>query len=275
MVAHAEYLRSPQAEIDDNARLVEGFKYLEPTLIENWPQALRNMSFPSRSIILSRVDILALGSNMFELAEYFIERYGVSYRMPISGIVQKIDVLTKDWADGFVVKLGGRTPKDTMAWYKSNGRARNSKEAMRFLLDCSERMMEDCLLFLAVDKAPRIWLREWMYIPPWAEFRCMLFNKQLKAISQYEYQKFFPELLKYRKSIEDAIVEFSQGFATASHIDDVVFDVYCFLVGDKWHVRLIELNPATTLTDPCLLSYSDIKEWRPSLLIVEKPPAAI
>ena len=137
-------------------------------------------------------------------------------------------------------------------------------DPLRFMLDCSERIYEDLLLAIHENYPPHIWVRQWAEIPRWSEFRCFMRERKLVGISQYNYidGEVFPEIGRDAGTIRWAIGEqFFPMFRKASHLNDVVFDVWVRVSTMRdntrdWSVKLLEINPFFSLTDPCLFKWS-------------------
>ncbi len=136
---------------------------------------------------------------------------------------------------------------------------------LRYFCDCSERMSDDLHLALANNYLPTLWVRQWLELQKWQEFRCFMRGRKLVGISQGNYRDgVFPECTQHEESIRWAIDQFFPDFQTACHLDDVVFDVIVYrkeyVPADKirtitWEVKLLEINPFGDFTDPCLFSW--------------------
>jgi hypothetical protein len=222
--------------------------------LENWPPALKRLSMPGISVCLSQDQAKALGSNILE--------YGPSFgpKQDISELEAELDYIVKTFPNGVFVRLGSRSPKDSLIALDQNFCAKSGAEALSFLLDCSERIADDLHLALANGYSPHIWLREYVKIPKWSEFRCFMQDRKLMGISQYYYHDSFPEIQENADSIQWAIERFfDEYFRKACHLDNVVFDVFVIATfssaGIVWEVKLNEINPYFQLTDPCLFEW--------------------
>jgi hypothetical protein len=231
---------------------------VRPTYIENWPAELHDLSIRSKGIRLTTEDARALGSNIIDFGELF------GQRKPIDDLVERINgFIWKYFKDGAFVKLGSRSPKDRLytVWGEgSSVRVTDGKEAVRLLCAGSERISDDLLLAINENYEPYIWLREWKEIPPWAEFRCFVRNRELIGISQYNYLKgrYFQEIEEYKEGIEKSIrVFYKDALEPILRLDSVIFDVFLAEEMSRLVTYLIELNPFFTLTDPCLFNWSD------------------
>jgi hypothetical protein len=236
-----------------------------PTYLENWPDTLHSLSIASVDIPLTRSEAIALGSNNIELGEAFAPE-------PLS-----MDPIRKKLTDAFkrlgggpaFIRLGSRSPKDVFYWPKDTFQVDNADEALQLMTAGSERILDDLKLSLHFDHLPHLFLRQWVDIPEWAEFRCYMKNRRLVAVSQYYYRKVYPEVLEDPSGILWAIEQFFLNqFRNASHLDDVVFDVVVTSrwLGrfHNWQVKLLEINPYWNLCDPCMFTWKAIDDLEAS-----------
>ena len=267
-----------------------------PTYIENWGRALHSLSIPSIDVPLSSDDSRRLGTNIIEFGEAFCEtaeerehnqlaaeaahkRMGllmtnkpadaadeIEFIKPtfvmedISGIRAKVSDAVAKMPRGAFIRLGSRSPKDSWLLHKEGGRVLPDEDPLRFMLDCSERMYEDLMLAVENNYRPHIWVRQWVDIPRWSEFRCFMRDRKLVGISQYNYldgevfTEIDPDYCRW------AIEMFFPSFLNATELSHVVFDVYLKtkLLGNSriTEVKLLEINPFFELTDPCLFSWA-------------------
>jgi hypothetical protein len=268
---------------------------IRPTYIENWEPALYSLSIPSIGILLEGDAARRLGTNIIEYGEIFRETAEerlqnqlaaswnaraaqarmlhqpepsdrVDFIKPTGGCCDISDIRTKattaveKMPDGAFIRLGSRSPKDSWSLQKSGGKVVVGQDPLQFLLDCSERIYEDLMLAIKQNYMPYIWVRQWIEIPRWSEFRCFMKGRQLAGISQYNYlqNEVFPEMDP--GMCEWAIREFFKIFRETTMLHDVVFDVFVKVrkAGPNSRdieVKLLEINPFFELTDPCLFSW--------------------
>lgn len=240
-----------------------------PTYLENWPQELQELSISQVDIPLTRDEAIALGSNILEFGEQF-----QPYPMSLDSVYTKLEDAFKRLPGPVFVRLGSRSPKDAVYWEKDTLAVSTPKEAIQLLTAGSERMYEDLQLGLTYDYNPHIFLRQWIKLEDWVEFRCFMKNRKLVGISQYYHRKRYPEIVDEWDTIQWAIETFFNSFfRTASHLDDVVFDVYMVRLGGgrsynscncasspwtSWRVRLLEINPYWNLTDPAMFTWPEL-----------------
>lgn len=265
-----------------------------PTYMENWPSDLHSLSIPSYSRKLTREEAAALGMDIVELGECF-DKISISSarRKEIrTDIIQWLDDKVKILPHGGFVRLGSRSPKDAfyldLLGVPTDFHITTGEQAYRALTACSERISDDLQMALSQDYEPYIFLRQWVDLPEWSEFRCFQRDCRLTGISQYYYRKAYPEIVAEAEGIKWAIEQFhrsciSQVAFEHSHLKDVVFDVYVTKkMRDRsketghadfdwhrdgagkhyrWEVKLSEINPYFNLTDPCLFDWNKPEEF--------------
>jgi hypothetical protein len=140
--------------------------------------------------------------------------------------------------------------------------------AMRMLTSGSRRVAFDLRVALKNNYRAVIFLREWQDIEDWAEFRCFMRNRKLVGISQYDCINLghCPEIAENEGPIRQAIDDFFVVFREASHLGDVVFDIYLDAVDGgspqpPFDVKLLEINPFITETDACLFEWSSTTDF--------------
>ncbi|MFA5766810.1 MAG: hypothetical protein WC919_02725 [Candidatus Paceibacterota bacterium] len=280
------------------SRIPSGCNYwdlVKPTYIENWEQSLHTLSIPSIDILLEGNAARRLGSNIIEYGEAFCDDATMKHneraaswnaqaaiaRMlhqpeppdrvdfikptgdmccDIGDIRAKVSEAVEKMPNGAFIRLGSRSPKDSWALQRSGGKIISGQDPLQYLLDCSERIYEDLMLAIKKDYLPHIWVRQWVEIPRWSEFRCFMKDRKLVGISQYNYLKgeVFPELDP--GMCEWAVREFFKMFREATTLTDIVFDVFVKVrkAGPNSRdieVKLLEINPFFELTDPCLFTW--------------------
>jgi len=234
---------------------------VRPTYIENWPPELCRLSIAQVDVPLTLAEAEAIGASMCELYEMFPK----PHMRDLTGIRKRVDEAVKKFPRGAFIRLGSRSPKDSAIAMHRSFRCRNGKEALEVILGVSERMMEDLLLALEMKYPPHVFLREWIDIPKWCEFRCFMRDRELVGVSQYHYFEWCPQAGKNRDGIRWAIDQFFPSFKEASHLDTVIFDVVVKHHGyihphervrvSEWSVKLLEINPFFEHTDPCLFDW--------------------
>jgi len=166
---------------------------------------------------------------------------------------------------GAIVRLGSRSPKDAFSWHSEGPKITNG-DPLRHVLNASERMYEDLTLALENNYSPHLFVREWVDIEPWAEFRCF-YDGGVIGVSQYNYRDHYPECAAYANDFAYWFRYYVNNyFAPACPLRQVVFDLAMFvkqavepsgLTCKAFEFKLIEINPFFEGTDPCLFRWSD------------------
>lgn len=237
---------------------------VRPTYIENWPSELCQLSFSQVDIPLTLDEAYYLGSCIAEFGFAFfpVDVDKRDERMQAyKSIRQRVDDAVKQFPAGAFIRLGSRSPKDSWRGMSRMFHCQTGAEAMEILTDVSERMAEDLLLALKHKYAPHIFVRQYVEMPNWAEFRCFMRRRELIGISQYHYfDGHIPEIQDDIYHIRWAIEQFFKEFEPRCHLDGVIFDV---LLKKRtletntyeWSADLIEINPFHPMTDPCLFDH--------------------
>ena len=248
------------------------------TYLENWPNELRSLSIPQVDIPMTREEATALDSQIIDWGEAFAEA-----PIPAHSLVAKVEAACARMPGPYFVRLGSRSPKDAFYWPKDELKAENADEVLQLLTAGSERVYEDLKIGLHFNYEPHIFIRQWIDIPEWAEFRCFMKDRKLIAVSQYYYRKVHRQILDEWDGIQWSIEQFfNRQFRHASHLDSVVFDVFVRLKGNatynsaccgnlpwrNWEVKLLEINPYWNLTDPCLFSWDELAKLEAAHAVV-------
>lgn len=249
------------------------FATVSPTYIENWPKALADLSVRQIDIPLTIEEARALGSNIAEYGDAFLPVTS------IETIEHRVNAAVKQFPGGAFIRLGSRSPKDT--WCREPtmrvmpvDQITRENSPLRFMLNCSERMSDDLLLAIQNNYTPHIFVRQWVEMQRWQEFRCFVKDRKLVGISQYFYDRAYPEIVNDADWIENAIrVWFEVWFKRAFHLNSVVFDVVVRVTrsgsSTAWGAELIEINPFFDLTDPCLFSWDNGGDFDGTFLYVK------
>lgn len=103
-------------------------------------------------------------------------------------------------------------------------------------------------------------MREWVDLAEWQEFRCFVKDRRLVGISQYFYDQVFPEVVEHHDGIQWAIEFFVKKIQPMLPTQTLIVDVFVRLreraQEREWEVRLLETNPWSIYTDPCLFNWS-------------------
>lgn len=221
-----------------------------PTYIENWTPKLYALS-------LAQIDVPI---SLDEAKDMTAIMWGEKPQGNFGSLSTRLDDAIAKMPHGAFIRLGSRSPKDSYYGHQHGFKVTTAKEALSLLMGDSERVFDDLCDAVNHNYTPHIWVRQWVDIPKWAEFRCFMQDRKLVGISQYYYRDgSFKEITEKADTLKWAIEQFFPEFSQLSHLDNVVFDVYLKQrpYGDMtaWEVRLIEINPLFQLTDPCLFNW--------------------
>lgn len=240
------------------------WEFVYPTYLENIPDKVLKHSIPSLSIKLTKDQTSRLIKNNGEFGDH---------KPPdITDVKNLLQKIIDQFPNGTFIKLGSRSPKDSFYGFVNGFKSNNSEESLNILLGGSERIYEDLTLALNFDYNPHIWVREYIDIEPWSEFRCFVKDNNLVGISQYNYlnNEIFDEIINQHKSIEYAILSFFNDFIKDNMtLENYIFDVFVKYKKYKeyqiWDVKLIEINPWLFMTDPCLYKW-DMSEGKLNII---------
>jgi hypothetical protein len=215
----------------------EYFARVSPTYIENWGNGLYDLSIRQIDIPLSLQEANIFGRQIGKYRTWFKPDKGSAVLMGrIIGQVKKaVDFFPK----GAFVRLGSRSAKDSHFARNCGLRMTRSEDAIATLTADSRRIAFDLRMAIQNDYQPHIFIREWIDIPAWAEFRCFMKNRQLVGISQYDCKnlRHCLEVLVKAEKIKLSIQEFFEEFVRVVHLDDVVFDAFVVEDGQNLKVR--------------------------------------
>jgi D123 protein len=231
------------------------FERIRPTFLESWPDELAALSIPHARVQLNAEEAKTLArapclwlDRVTTLDPVGLQTLAAKLRQPIDG-----------FSDGAFIRLGSASPKDSPLFRPNRGRARQAVMAIK-LLQTSERMRADISRCLELGYLPSVFVRQWLPLLAWQEFRCFMRDRRLVGISQLDCVNYVAhqEVLRAANRIEEAIKEFFLKFQACCHLDRVVFDV--FVVPDsetegRYQARLTEINPWGPGTDTCLFRW--------------------
>lgn len=153
---------------------------------------------------------------------------------------------------GNFVRLGSRSPKDA---YDSPPRLVKAKEVFS-LFAASERIQEDVHWCYLYSYLPVFFIRPWLAIEPWREFRCIISEGRLIGISQYFVidRPEFTAIADNSKKIAFELSSFIQRKVIphalhASFVCDVLYDAAGCLI--------IDYNPLARATGLGLFAKED------------------
>lgn len=237
------------------------FAQVSPTYIENWSDALVELSIPQTDIPLTPAETRALAHR--NSGGGAVDSDTNDYQESIDKVIEKLGTALCAYGQGAFVRLGSRSGKDSRFAKRHGLKIFQADDALRMLTEGSRRVAFDLRLAQRCDYQPHIFVREWYEIEAWAEFRCFMKRRELVGISQYDCKNFghSAEIAANAERIQATIESFFVQLRAASHLDDVVFDVFLDrrqdISADNLKVKLLELNPFLPQTDACLFDWSN------------------
>jgi len=222
------------------------FQLCEPTYIENWPPLLINHSIATYYFPLDPEETHCLLNGKFN---------------DLKALEAKIDEKIQHFPNGVFARLGSRSPKDDYIASKNNFQYHSGKEIIESFWR-SKRIVTDILLAKKNNYTPFLVLREWLPIEPWQEFRGFVKGRMLVGLSQYNYiiNETFPEIKENEDRIVWSIQMKMEVIKELLPTDDVIID---FIYSNEQfgneivnEVKVLELNPFSIYTDPCLFNWS-------------------
>lgn len=210
-----------------------------PCLYENWPVALRSISFPTTWLELNQDDIEALLAMMDGKLIDNLPR-----------LRTKIDQSLQAYPDGCFAKLSSRSPKDF--WGGDNPCRYSTAKEILDIFASSERILSDLVEYEYADTKCYMIFREYHKIPKHEEFRCFVRDGKIAAVTQYHYRDQFHELSDpaWKSLCFDFL---NTAVLPILHLPMVVIDLWM-----RPEPMVIEINPYG-LSDPCLFDYAEIE----------------
>jgi len=127
----------------------------------------------------------------------------------------------------------------------------SAQEAMQLLKD-SSRVYQDLLRACKQEKWDiQILVREWIDIPVQSEFRAFVYNKKIRAISQYYDVCFFPELIQDKENIIKRIQYYFETIKDKIPMEHCILDLLVL----KDRIKIVELNPYGSCTGSAMFSW--------------------
>ena len=236
------------------------------TWIENWPSGLAKLSYSQIGIPLNDSETHALGL----LNGIHRHCFNANLANNLDSLEKKLNDAIQHFPEGAFIRLGSRSPKDTLQGVITGCKAFDGQQAIRLLTSGSSRIAYDLRISIKANYQPWIFVRQWKELSPDTEFRCFMQQRQLIGVSQYFHKTYFPRLNQepIRKALNESLWEFFTLFSKHCPIDDVVFDIEINFDGNP-KITLIEINPFHPLTEACLFSW-DKYDFDGSVRVLEK-----
>jgi hypothetical protein len=230
------------------------FGYLKKLFLEAWPAELAALSMPHVGLPLSLPEAAGLGGSMAQ----YRSRFGRPQPQAVDLLLTRLSAALQCFPMGGFVRLGSRSPKDSRYILEHGPRVFTARQAWYAMTEGSARLARDLERCISQGYSPHLFVRQWMEIPPCAEFRCFMRNRALVGISQYDCINVGPsEYIRSRaEMIESSIRVFFAEFVKRVHVDEVVFDVFVTENGASCRSTLLDLNPFSPMSDSCLFKWA-------------------
>ncbi|WP_239014703.1 cell division cycle 123 family protein [Archangium violaceum] len=232
------------------------FERIRPTFLESWTKDLRALAVSQVHLPLTLVEARALSVT----PPLWRERLVALDPEGLHSIAARLQKVLEGAEQGVFVRLGSGSPKDSALFRDHGGCARTPMMALKFL-QTSPRTRAHLSRFLELGHPVHLFVRHWMQIPPWQEFRCFMHNRRLVGISQLAHWGDTPDysLAPRAEEIARTLRDFFVRVAQVSHLGSAVFDVLCDSgAGDGASVGvwLLDANPWGPASDACLFDWS-------------------
>lgn len=210
---------------------------VSPYHIDQWPESVRALSFPTKMIEIDVEEMRAL-----------FDYHAPDWKQRADVIAKQLDD-AMDWGEHFV-RLNTRSPKDVV----DKPITCSGRQAVHWI-SLSERCMDDVSTAYRSKTPIYICLRETRHLFVDGEFRCFAKDGEMIAVSRY----FYNVEPQHRMDGDEVFASAKAFYEThlREHYRDVVFDLYA--PGTDQQV-MIELNPYG-LSDPCLFGdYASVEQ---------------
>jgi hypothetical protein len=229
--------------------------YVVDTYIENWPPQLAALSVPQTDLPLSRVEHLALLGTLLcamdgpdaDLTQLAPSLTTGDVEQGTASLHARITAALQHYPAGAFVRLGSRSPKDSYVGMDEGFQVTDADQALLLIATSMERMWDDLIRGWRAGYPMHIFVRHWIAIPAWGEFRCMMVGRELVGISQANWMggQRFPEIIENEAALRSLIAAWFPVFRDACHLPDAVLDIAVTALGAN--PILIEINPAPRL----------------------------
>jgi hypothetical protein len=241
---------------------------IELTFPDYWYQDLADYTMPSALVPLSGPDLVALSS----VDPAFRERRGLAGLMPLSeDLTRLIELeLTALKGPAFLRTSYGMAKENPFA-YAPVTTVREVEGVLRWK---DARLLRFFGERLASGDPASLFLRQWVKIAPWAEFRVFIKGRRIIGVSQYPAHIFYPEIPAHADAIRQGIVQLFHETMHLLPLDDVIVEVYADPTPNGLKMRVIELNPFLPLADAGLFSWKGDGDFDGSFRYLTHGPSA-
>lgn len=241
---------------------------IELTFPDYWYEDLAGYTMPSALIALSGRDLVALSS----VDPVFRAKRGIAQILPLSEDLSHLIALelTALGSPAFLRTSYGMVKENPFA-YAPVTRLHEVEGILRWV---DKRLMRFYAERLASGDPASLFLRQWVTIAPWAEFRVFVKGRRIVGVSQYPAQIFYPEIAAQADAIRQAIVQLFHEIMHLLPLDDVIVEIYADPTPQGMKAHVIELNPFLPLSDAGLFSWQGGGDFDQSFRYLTHGPSA-
>lgn len=228
-------------------------KKWQATYRDAWPDALVEFAPPADLIALGHDDMLLLGS----ATPSFCGRYD------LAGFIKD----TPAFLPALETMIGDTLPQGAFLRLSSVSFKKpevaqtpcfDIEDAMNVMCSPNERVAAFITDAIEEEYPLSLVVSPWVDIPKWSEFRLFIRDGVLVGLSQYWWDRSFPEIHQHHEAIRASILAFLDEFLPKLHLPTVIVDVSVQTGTDGiGATSLIELNPFIRRADACLFSWDN------------------
>ena len=205
--------------------------------LHNWYPWMRDETFKTEFVVITK-----------EEKETWIECMNGKADFP-NGLGTRINHASRKIGFPVFVKLSSRSSKDY-----SELEHKNIRSVVRALSN-SMRIYEDLKGFVCQSPIKVVAIREYKPIEKKSEFRCFSKDGKFVGMSQYFYKEDFG-VMDHVEAAQEYAEKVHKKLVGTCGFRDFIFDIG-YVNTDGW--KLIELNPFSSDTDPCLFDWKTDK----------------
>ena len=234
------------------------------TFREHWPPAIAALAIPARTIRLSLEDVAALG---WHTPEFRSALAGASRRDLSPAFLSALGRALTEAPGAVFPRLG------YCSWKVSSPcalPARTVREVLATITAPDARVARALLAAVSARSGSALHLVDWRDIARWSEFRLFIRDRELVGASQYHCDRTFREIAAAGSALSTVVRAFAEVLVGSLHMDDVIADIHLAPDGGGGlTAELIELNPFSPRTSPCLFTWHRGGDFDGSIRVVE------
>lgn len=235
------------------SRWMRHFPLLRACYSESWWEELREFALPGELIALSAAERDLLIEDHWRRSVERPARPPAAFEPVVQRLEEQIVRAQRFSPLGAAfVRLGSRSPLDSLMGLDAELQVDGGPEALELLLD-SERIFDDLCLAQECAYEPSILVRPWIEIPPHAELRAFVREGELRGLSQRHAEAPLAELIEQADALEAAVQARCRELAGRWPLPDLVID-FAVLEGEAW---IVDLHPWLSWSHGGLFSWDE------------------